>query len=80
MALKSFYKKRTDPDIGSVLEQLGWMKGLEPSTTASTVRRSAIELHPPRKRYSIMKPKRLQAVFECFPPMQFEQPWTALLF
>jgi hypothetical protein len=34
---------------GAIWKKKGWVKGFEPSTTASTVRRSAIELHPPRK-------------------------------
>lgn len=41
------------------------MKGLEPSTTASTVQRSTIELHPPRENNSIIKGFRLQAACVC---------------
>ena len=28
---------------------MGWMMGLEPTTTGTTIRCSAIELHPPHK-------------------------------
>lgn len=34
---------------------VGWKTGLEPATSASTVRRSAIELHPPQVGKSIAK-------------------------
>ncbi len=29
---------------------MGWMMGLEPTTTGTTIRCSAIELHPPHKK------------------------------
>ena len=34
---------------GSYKEKMGWMMGLEPTTTGTTIRCSAIELHPPQK-------------------------------
>ena len=44
-------RSRATPSRGPVRDPLdGWMRGLEPPTTGTTIRCSAIELHPPPNR------------------------------
>ena len=55
-------RSRATPPRGPVRDPLdGWMRGLEPPTTGTTIRCSAIELHPPpRERRPTGAPGRIR--------------------